>query len=159
MRTRAPLRPTALFAAVTLCLFGPCMIGCGGGNGAYNSTVVGTPTPRFTLVANPASAPVVAGSAANYTLTLTAVNGFAALVTPGVTGLPTGATAAFSPSTVTPTAAGAPVTLTVTTLASTPVGTSRLTLTAIGGNTQQQTTADLIVTAPAASGSLQGSIQ
>jgi hypothetical protein len=159
MRTRACLRPASLFAVAALCLLGLCMVGCGGGNGTYNPTLVGAATPRFTIAMNPPSASVVQGAAATYTITLTAVNGFAATVTPQATGLPAGSTAVFAPSSVTPTADGATTTLTVTTTASTPTGTSRFTVTATGSAGQPQASADLIVTAPIAPGSLQGSIQ
>jgi len=164
MRTHARLRPAALFAAVALCLVSVGAVGCGGGNGTYNPNLVGTgaPTPGFTLAVNPPSASVVAGTPATYTVTLTAVNGFASEVTPGVTGLPAGATAAFSPTTVTPTATGATTTLTVTTTAATPATTATLTVAAGSGDRKKQGVATLIITAPVTSpdpGSLQGSIE
>jgi hypothetical protein len=83
-----------------------------------------TPTPDFTISASPSTQTVNVGNATTYTASVGALNGFTGVVTLSASGLPTGATASFSPATVT--GAGSS-TLTVTTTGSTPVGTSTLT--------------------------------
>jgi hypothetical protein len=85
--------------------------------------------PSYTITADaPTSQTVTAGSQAVYALTLAAVGGFSSSVTPSCTGLPAGATCAFSPSPVTPGSSTAD-TLTISTTAATPGGTSTVTIT------------------------------
>ena len=84
----------------------------------------------FSLAAAPGSQSVAAGGNTAYTATVTAQNGFAGSTGFGASGLPTGATASFSPTTVTGTGSS---TMTVTTSANTPVGSSTLTITGTSG--------------------------
>ena len=75
-----------------------------------------TATPTFTLSATPASQTVLPGITASYTINAAPQNGsFANAVTLSVTGLPSGTTAAFTPSTLTPGSAGATSVLTIQT--------------------------------------------
>jgi len=141
------------------------LAGCG--SGARTVAPAGSADPTFTLSISPDSRTTTQGTAAAYTLTLTSQSGFSAVVTPTVTGLPAGATAAFSPSSVTPTATGAETTLTVTaappgSTTPTPAGTYPLTVSAISGAINRQTATSIVVTAlptPPAPGSLTGAIQ
>ncbi len=87
-------------------------------------------TPDFTISASPSMQTVNPGGSATYTATVGAVNGFTGTVTLSATGLPTGATATFSPGTVT--TAGSS-TLTITTTGSTPGGGFSLTVTGVSG--------------------------
>jgi hypothetical protein len=80
----------------------------------------------FTVAVTPSSQTVVAGGSTTYTVTTTAVNGFSGTLTPTVSGLPTGATASFSPATIT--GAGTS-TMTVTTSSTTSAANSTLTVT------------------------------
>src|SRR5215471_21061947 len=57
-------------------------------------------TPDFTVSATPTQQFVTAGSAASYTVSMAAQNGFTGTITLSVAGLPTGATARFSPSAI-----------------------------------------------------------
>jgi len=84
----------------------------------------------FSLSTGPASQAVDAGSSAAYSATVTPGTGFTGIVTFGVTGLPTGATASFAPSSVTGSGA---TTLTVSTIAATPPGSYPLRITATSG--------------------------
>src|SRR5262249_58628101 len=59
------------------------------------------PPPDFTESGSPSTQTVIQGSAATYTTTIGALNGFGGVVTLSASGLPTGATASFSPGTVT----------------------------------------------------------
>ncbi len=115
----------------------------GAANGTYPLTITGTsgpaghsafatlvlsPPPDFGLTALPASRTVKAGTAAAYTVTISARNGFTAGVSLALTGLPAAVgTATFTPSVVT--AAGT-AQLRVTTATGAPGGTYPLTVTA-----------------------------
>ena len=57
--------------------------------------------PDFTIAASPSAQASSAGSTTNYTITITANGGFSGAVALSVTGLPTGATATFTPASVT----------------------------------------------------------
>ncbi|MBZ5522515.1 MAG: hypothetical protein LAP21_09775, partial [Acidobacteriia bacterium] len=102
----------------------------------------------FTVTASPASQTVTAGANTSYTATVTPVSGsgFNGTVTFSASGLPTGATASFSPASV---AVSGSSTMTVTTSASTPAGTYTLTITGTAGALVHSTTVTLIVNAPA----------
>ena len=165
MRNRILKGHPALLGMVCLLAAG-MLAGCGGGDSTYNPTGIGssTPAPSFSLAVTPAAGTVVQGQAIPYTATLTALNGFSSPVTLSVSGLPTGATAAFSPAAVTSTANGAVGTVTVTTTAassgtpgslkgtiqsvgSTPTGAFAITVTATGAGIIHQAAATLTVMA------------
>ncbi|MFI9839863.1 M4 family metallopeptidase [Nonomuraea sp. NPDC051941] len=114
--------------------------------GTYNITVTGTgstshtatyaltvssnpPTRDFSISASPASGTVQAGSAATTTIGTTTTAGTAQTVNLSASGLPTGATAAFSPASVT---SGGSSTLTISTAATTPAGSYTVTVTGTG---------------------------
>src|SRR5207248_3322400 len=78
----------------------------------------------------------------SYTASLTALNGFSGTVTWSVSGLPSGATGSFGPASL---AGSGSSTLTVTTSASTPVGTSTLIVTGTSGNLSRSDTVTLVV--------------
>ncbi len=105
-------------------------------------------TPDFTITATPASQTVTQGNSTTYTATIAAVGSFSGTVTFSATGLPSGATATFSPTSVTTSGSS---TLTVTTNATlTPTGTFTITITGTSGSTVHSTTVSLVVNAPAA---------
>ena len=113
--------------------------------------------PGITVQVSPASQSVTRGSSTTYALTLGSTNGFAGTATLSASGLPSGATATFTPTTVTLAASGAgssgTASVTVTTTSSTPVGSSTLTFTATSGKASGDVTAGLTVNYPL-SGSL-----
>lgn len=122
--------------------------GTGGSESRIASvTMVVDPPPDFALGASPPSASTPAGGAVSYTVAVTAVNGFSDDVALSVAGLPAGATAGFTPSTVTGGAGNSQ--LDVSTTASTPVGTSTLTITGTSGQTVHTTSVALTVEPPA----------
>lgn len=86
----------------------------------------------FTLTVSPASQTLTRGSTGTYTLTVNLLNGYSGTLNMSVSGLPTGATATFSPSSL---SASGTSTLTVQTLSSTPTGTVTLTLRATNAST------------------------
>lgn len=98
----------------------------------------------FTLTGSSTSQTITAGSSAKYTATVTAQGAFTGAVSLSVSGLPGGATASFSPSTITGNGAS---TLTVVTTAATPNGTYTLTILGSSmGTVAQSASATLVVT-------------
>jgi subtilase family serine protease len=104
-----------------------------------------TPSPDFTLAASPASQSVNQGITANYTVTLTALNGFANSVTFSISSLPAGAAATFTPASLTGSGTSA---LAISTTASTPIGNYPLTITGTDGVLNHTASITLVVTAP-----------
>jgi hypothetical protein len=98
----------------------------------------------FTLSATPTSRTVSQGASTTYTATVTAGAGFTGTVAFSVTGLPTGATASFSPESVTPAGSS---TLTVATTGATPVGDYPLTILGTSGPHTRSVDITLVVTA------------
>jgi hypothetical protein len=99
----------------------------------------------FSISASPPSNSVVPGGSVNYTVSTTSFSGFSGSIALSASGLPTGATASFSPATVTGTGSS---TLTVTPAGSTPAGTSTLTIKGLNGSVTHTTTVSLVVNAP-----------
>jgi hypothetical protein len=100
-------------------------------------------TPDFTLSGSPSSRTVTQGGSTTYTVSINAIAGFSSAVTLTASGLPTGASAAFSPN---PTSASS--TLTITTSTTTPTGASTLTITGISGTLTHTTTVSLTTNRP-----------
>ena len=89
-------------------------------------TITVNPAPDFSISASPSSQSATQGGSASYTVSVNALNGFADTVNFSASGLPSGASASFSPASVTGSGSSA---LTVTTSGSTPVGSYTLTIT------------------------------
>jgi Pro-kumamolisin, activation domain len=104
-----------------------------------------TPAPDFTLAASPASQSVNQGISANYTVKLTALNGYANSVTFSISSLPTGATATFTPASLTGSGSSS---LAISTTASTPIGSYPLTITGTDGVLTHTASITLVVTTP-----------
>ncbi len=104
------------------------------------------PPPDFEMQLTPARATVVAGQSTSFTVQVTPVNGFADDVALWLTGAPPSSTWSFTPTTVT--GGTGTSTLTVTTTASTPVGSQGLTVTATSGALTHAANVTLEVTAP-----------
>ncbi len=87
---------------------------------------------NFTIGVSPTSTSVVAGHTSSaVTITVTPSDGFNQVVTPSCIGLPTGATCAFNPATVTPDGTHAITTsMTITTAANVAAATTAITLSA-----------------------------
>lgn len=101
-----------------------------------------TLTPDFTIAASPSSQTVITGSGTSYTTTITAVIGFTGMVSLSVSGLPSGATGAFNPTSV---AGSGNFTLSVSTSSMTPAGTYTLTITGTSGSLTHSTPVTLVV--------------
>ncbi|MET9230379.1 proprotein convertase P-domain-containing protein [Lentzea sp. NPDC003310] len=89
----------------------------------------GTPGQDFSVSVSPASGSVTAGQAATTTVGTATVSGDAQTVQLSASGLPSGATASFSPASV---QTGSSSTLTISTTASVAAGTYPVTITAAG---------------------------
>ena len=119
--------------------------GIGTGRGVSGLTA----SADFSLSATPSSATVDSGSDATYTVNVAYASGFSGTVTLSATGLPTGASASFAPSSVSSSQSSA---LDITTDTSTPGGTYPITITGTSGSVSHSTTVTLVVNAPASSG-------
>ena len=106
------------------------------------SLTVNPPPPDFSISASPASQTVNAGTGASYTVSITPSNAFTGSVTFNASGIPSGATAGFSPNPATSSS-----TMTISTTSSTPGGTYTLTITGTSGSLVHTTTVDLTVNA------------
>ncbi len=99
----------------------------------------------FSVLAPQASASITAGAGATYNATVKATGSFSGPVVLGVSGLPTGAGASFSPSTITTSGSS---TLSVTTSAFTPAGSYVLTITGTNGSVTHTSSVTLVVVQP-----------
>jgi len=121
-----------------------------------NVTLTVTPEPDFTVGVTPATQSVPVGGSATYTVAITGQNGFSGTVGFAVSGLPSGATSSFNPTTVTGTGS---TTLTVTVGSGTAPGSSSLQVAGTSGSLSRQGTATLTVVGGGGTGSLTGSSQ
>ena len=100
--------------------------------------------PNFTISASPASLTIAQGNPGTSTITTTVSGGFSSSISLSATGVPTGTTVSFNPSTIPAPGVGSS-TMTITVGASTPVGTYPITVTGNGGGLQRSTTVTLTV--------------
>src|SRR5207249_423688 len=100
-------------------------------------------SPDFALSATPGSQTVAQGNSTSYTVSVSALNGFSGTVGLSASGLPTGATATFSPTSVT--GSGSSM-LNVTTSSTTPLGSYTLTIFGASGSLTHSVSVTLAVT-------------
>jgi hypothetical protein len=98
--------------------------------------------PGFSISVSPSSQTVVRPNSTTYTVTVTALNGFTGTVTFSTRGLPFGATASFSPTSV---VGGGTSTLTIRTTSSTSAGTFNVRIRGSSGGSTHSVTVQLIV--------------
>ena len=108
------------------------LIAAGGGGGS----------PDFSLSASPGSLTINQGGNGTSTITVNPVNGFNGSVTLSASGLPSGVTASFNPTSATTTS-----TLTLTASPTATTGTSTVTITGVSGSLTHTTTISLTVAA------------
>jgi subtilase family serine protease len=95
-------------------------------------------TPDFTISASPSAISVAQGSIGTSTISTTVVGNFSNVVSLSASGLPTGVTATYSPSSISAPGSGNS-TLKITVNASAVAGTYPVTVTGIGGSTSHST--------------------
>ena len=104
-----------------------------------------TATPDFTLAASPTSLSIAQGGSGSSTLTTTISGGFNSAIALSASGLPSGVTASFSPSSIAAPGSGSS-TMTLTVAGTATVGTSPITITGTGGGVTHTATVNLTVT-------------
>jgi hypothetical protein len=114
--TTASTKYTAAISVATTETIEAIAVAAGDTNSAVATAAytINIPTPNFTVTVSPASLTIAPGQTGTATLSVAPQNGFGGATTFSCTGLPTGATCAFAPATVTPNGAPATSTLTVT---------------------------------------------
>jgi subtilase family serine protease len=100
--------------------------------------------PDFTVSAAPVSLSMAQGTSGTVSITTTVSGNFNSIISLSVSGLPAGATASFSPSSIPAPGAGASV-MTVTAGTSATVGTFPLTISATNGSTTNTTIVNLTI--------------
>jgi hypothetical protein len=113
------------------------------GQGLINDLTGMSNQPSFSLSAAPASVSVKPGATATAKITVSPLNGFSGSVALSASGLPSGVTASFSPSSTTATS-----TLTLTASSSALGGTSSVTVTGASGSVKNTLTLSVTVQAP-----------
>src|SRR5579859_1491156 len=99
----------------------------------------------FSISATPSSQTVAQGASTNYSVTVATLSGTPETISFSVSGLPSGASASFNPTSVSNSGSS---TLNVLTSSSTPAGTYTLTITGASNTTAHSTTVSLTVNAP-----------
>jgi chitinase len=109
--------------------------------------------PSFSLSDSPNSLTIAQGASGAITITVTSSDGFDSAVSLNVSGLPSGVTASFSPSSVTPSADGSVTsTLTLTASSSATAGTAAVTITGSNGSLSAGTSVSLTVSSAGSNG-------
>lgn len=104
-----------------------------------------TPAPDFSISATPSSRTIVQGTGTTCSVSVTALNGFNGSVALSASGLPSGATATFNPTT---TNGSGSSTLTISTLSSTLAGSYPINITGTSGSISHTAGVTLVVTGP-----------
>jgi len=108
-------------------------------------TVNAATSPNFAISASPTSLSVAAGGTGTSTISTTVSGGFNSAVSLSASGLPSGVTAAFSPTSIAAPGSGSS-TLTFTASSTAAAGTSTITINASGGSVSHSTTVSLTIT-------------
>ncbi|HET6842104.1 MAG TPA: hypothetical protein VFK06_10510 [Candidatus Angelobacter sp.] len=109
-------------------------------------TITAAATPNFTVSASPTSLSVTQGASGSSTISTTVSGGFNSAVALSASGLPSGVTASFNPTSIAAPGSGSS-TLTFTASSTATTGTSTVTVTATGGGVTHTTTVSLTITA------------
>lgn len=103
--------------------------------------ITAPPLSDFSISVSPTSRTVTRGAGTNYAVTIARLSGFAGAVNFSVTGLPSGASATFSPNPTTGTSSK----LSITTRSTTPTGSYKLNITGTSGSLSHTTPVTLII--------------
>ena len=121
-------------------LAGPCCSGDGLYTNMYTLTPAAAVTPDFSLSASPTGLTVTQGLSGTSTISVSKLNSFAGSVALMASGLPSGVTATFSPTSTTGTS-----TLTLAASSTATAGTSTVTITGTSGSLSHTATVSLTV--------------
>ena len=102
-------------------------------------------TPDFSITDSPSSLSIAQGGSGSSTVTSSIVNGFNSAVAFTASGLPAGATAAFSPSSIAAPGSGSS-TMTISASAATAIGTYAVTVTGSGGGKTHTASVSITIT-------------
>jgi len=105
----------------------------------------GTPTPDFSISASPSSVSIAQGASGSSTITTAVSGGFSSAVALSASGVPSGVTVSFSPSSIAAPGSGSS-TMTITVASTAATGTSTITVTGTGGSITHTTAVTLTVT-------------
>ncbi|HKH47209.1 MAG TPA: pre-peptidase C-terminal domain-containing protein [Thermoanaerobaculia bacterium] len=105
----------------------------------------GTPTPDFSISASPSAVSIAQGASGSSTITTAVSGGFSSAVALSASGLPSGVTVSFSPSSIAAPGSGSS-TMTITVASTAATGTSTITVTGTGGSITHTTAVSLTVT-------------
>ena len=145
--TSATTTSTMTLTASSTAALGQTTVTITGTSGSLTHTATVTLTvsagPDYSLSASPISVSVVQGAAGTSTVTVTPISSFAGSVALSASGLPTGVTAAFSPTSATTSS-----TLTLTASSTAALGQATVTITGTSGSLTHTTTVTLTVTPP-----------
>ena len=119
----------------------------GGLTGSLPIAVTVTPPPGFALIAGASTASLAQGGTATTSVAVNGTNGFNSAVTLSASGLPSGVTASFSPSSLAAPGSGTSL-LTLRGTSSATVGSRTITITATGGGLTKSVALTLTVTVP-----------
>jgi hypothetical protein len=135
---------TLTLAASSTAVTGTVTVTVSGASGGLSHTatisLAVTPPPSYTLSASPNSLTIVQGASGTSTIAVTPQNGFNGSVSLSASGLPSGVTASFNPSS---TASTSTLTLTASSTAAT--GTVTVTVTGVSGSLTKTTTISLAI--------------
>ncbi|HZR27273.1 MAG TPA: hypothetical protein VFA71_00725 [Terriglobales bacterium] len=121
--------------------------GTGGGlSHSATATLVVNAPPDFSIAASPSSQTVIVGGSTSYTASVSPSNGFNSTVSLSISGLPSGATGTFSPTSIS--GGSGSSTLSVATSSTVAPGSYPLTITGTGGGVSHSATVTLVVNAP-----------
>jgi Carbohydrate binding module (family 6) len=115
-----------------------------------HSTTVSLTVGQFSVDCSNNSQTVTAGSPATYNLVVSSSGGFSGTVSLDASGLPAGASASFSPASIS--GANGTSVVTVSTASTTPVGTYAITISGTSGTSVRSTTVSLTVNADSGGG-------
>jgi uncharacterized membrane protein len=136
--------------------YGVTVTGSGGGVTATTTvglTVNSSGTPAFTISASPSSLSINQGASGTSTISTGVSGGFNSAIALSVSGLPSGASAGFSPTSIAAPGSGSSA-MTISAGSSTPAGTYSITVTGSGGGLTNNTTVSLTVTTSGGGGQL-----
>ncbi|HEU4389441.1 MAG TPA: hypothetical protein VFV34_16675, partial [Blastocatellia bacterium] len=108
------------------------------------SLTINAPTPDFSLSASPASLTVNQGASGTSTVSVTRLNGFTSSVAFSATGLPTGVTASFNPTSTT----GTSTVVTLSASSTATAGPATVMITGTGGGLTRTVSIALTINAP-----------